>query len=75
MRRPEAARLFLLCEASEFIMQLMAGIEKRLLTMKDRGVVASRIIQAFELSCAKIELDAPDEHRVRIGLEVSVDEI
>jgi hypothetical protein len=52
----------------------MIGIEKRLLAMEDGRVLARRVVEALELAGAELQLDATLEGRVRIGVEVRIDE-
>jgi hypothetical protein len=56
-------------------MERVIGRQKRLLAVQDRRVVAGGIIEAIDLASAKRELDAAPQGRVRIGLEIGINEV
>ena len=53
----------------------MIGRQKRLLAMQDRRVCAGGVIEAIDLAGAERELDAALERRVRVGLEIGINEV
>jgi hypothetical protein len=56
-------------------MERMIGRQKRLLPMQDRRVGTGGIIEAVDLAGAKRKLDAAEQGRVRIGLEIGINEV
>jgi hypothetical protein len=55
--------------------QGVVGQEESLLAVEDRRIRARGVIAALDLAGAEIELDAPQQGRVGIDLEVGVDEV
>ncbi len=53
----------------------VVGPEERLLAVQDRRVIARRVVGALELAGPQVQLDAPEQGRVRVGLEVGVDQV
>jgi len=65
----------LLAQARELRVERVIARHERFLAVEDRRVRAGGVFQAVDLAGAKRELDAPQEGRVGIGLEVRIDEI
>jgi hypothetical protein len=56
-------------------MERMIGRQKRLLTVQDRRVVAGSVIETFNLACPEAQLDTAQQGRVRVGLEIGINEV
>jgi hypothetical protein len=55
--------------------QRVIARQERLLAMQDRRVSACGIVKAIDLASAQRELDAVPQGRVRVGLEVGINEV
>ena len=53
----------------------MPGWEERFLAVEDGGIGARRVVVAVELPRPERELDAAEQGRVRVGLEVGIDQV
>ena len=71
----EAGPLLLAGEPLELRSERVVGRQEGLLAMQDRRVLAPGVVDALDLAGPQVELDAPQQGRVRVGLEVGVDEI
>src|SRR4051794_28434613 len=68
--------LFLLLgEPGEPGMERVVGWQERLLAMEDRRVRALHIVVAIELARAERQLDAAKQGRMRVGLEIGINEV
>ena len=67
--------LLLAGEPLELRSEGMVGRQEGLLAVQDRRVLAPCVVDALDLAGLQVELDAPQQCRVRVGLEVGVDEI
>jgi len=80
--RPDCGRIveqtmFLLLpgQAGKLRVEWMIGREERLLAMEDRRVCAGVVFEAIDLAGAERQLDATEQGRVRIGLEIGINEV
>jgi len=67
--------LFLLGQPGEFGHELVPGRKERFLAVEDGGIGARRVVVAVELPRPERELDAAEQGRVRVGLEVGIDQV
>lgn len=67
--------LFLLGQPGEFGHELVPGVKERFLAVEDGGIGARRVVVAVELPRPERELDAAEQGRVRVGLEVGIDQV
>jgi hypothetical protein len=67
--------LLLLGEPGEPGMERVVGRQERLLAMEDGRVRAVRIVVAVELARAERQLDAAEQGRMRVGLEVGINQV
>src|SRR5208282_5021244 len=75
-RLVEQPVLFLLLgQPGEFGHQRVPGWEERFLAVEDGGIGARRVVEAVELPRPERELDAAQQGRVRVGLEVGIDQV
>jgi hypothetical protein len=65
----------LLGQPGELGVKRMIGREECLLAMENRRIPAGGIVEAVDLAGAERELDAALERRVRVGLEIGIDEV
>ena len=65
----------LLRQPGEFGVEGMIGCEERLLAVQDRRVRAGGVVDALDLAGPQVELDAPQQGRVRVGVEVGIDQV
>jgi hypothetical protein len=68
----QAVLLLLLGEPGEAGMERVVGWQERLLPMQDGWVRAVRIVVAIELARAERQLDAAEQGRMRVGLELGI---
>ena len=66
---------FLLGQPGELDRQWVPGWEERFLAVEDGGIGARRVVVAVELPRPEQELDAAEQGRVRVGLEVGIDQV
>jgi hypothetical protein len=71
----QPASLLLLGEPGEPGMERVVGWQECLLAMKDGRVRAVRVVIAIELARAKRQLDAAEQGRMRVRLEVGINQI
>ncbi len=71
----QAVLLFLSRQPGELAVQGMIGRQKHLLAMQDRRIGAGGVIEAIDLASAERELDAAQQGRVRVGLEIGINEV
>jgi hypothetical protein len=72
----EQAVLFLLLgQPGELGVEGMIDSEECLLAMENRRIRAGRVFEAVNLADAERELDAALERRMRVGLEIGIDEV
>ena len=62
-------------QAVELRPSRVAGQQERLLAVRDRRVLAGGVVGALDLAGPQVELDAPQQSGVRVGVEVGVDQI
>ena len=62
-------------EPGEFGHQRVPGWKDRFLAVEDRGIGALSVVEAVELPRPQRELDAAKQGRVRVGLEVGIDQV
>ena len=75
-RLVEQAVFFLLpCQPGEFGHQRVPGWEERFLAVEDGGIGALGVVEAVELPRPERELDAAEQGRVRVDLEVGIDQV
>ena len=76
-RRLVEQTVFLLLpgQPGEFGHQLVPGREERFLPMEDGGIGALGVVEAVELPRPQRELDAAAQGRVRVGLEVGINQV
>jgi len=55
--------------------ELVPGRKERFLAVEDGGIGARRVVVAVELPRPERELDAAEQGRVRVGLEVGIDQV
>jgi hypothetical protein len=67
--------LLLLRQSGELGAQVVIARQKRLLPMQDRWVGTGGVIEAIDLAGPERELDAAEQGRVRVGLEIGINEI
>jgi hypothetical protein len=67
--------LLLAGEPLELRSERVLGPQEGLLAVQDRRVLAPGVIEALDGAGPQVQLDAPQQGRVRVGLEVGVDEI
>jgi hypothetical protein len=67
--------LLLLRQPGELGVQGVIVCQERLLPMQDRRVGAGGIIEAVDLASAERKLHAAEEGRVRVGLEIGINEV
>ena len=56
-------------------MERMIGRQKRLLPMQDRWVGTGGVIETIDLTGPERKLDAAPQGRVRVGLEIGINEV
>jgi hypothetical protein len=56
-------------------MERMIGRQKRLLTVQDRRVGTGGVVKAIDLAGLERELDAAQQGRMRVGLEIGTNEV
>ena len=66
---------FLLAQPGELGVKRMIRRQERLLAVQDWRVGTGGVIEAVDLAGTERELDAPQKGRVRVGLEVGIDEV
>jgi hypothetical protein len=71
----QAVLFLLLRQSGELGVQGVIARQKRLLAVQDRRVGAGGIIEAIDLASAKRQLRAAPQGRVRVGLEIGINEI
>ncbi len=62
-------------QPGELGQQSVPGWEERFLALEDGGIGAPGVIEAIELPRPQRELDAAQQGRVRVGLEVGIDQV
>jgi hypothetical protein len=67
--------LILLGQPGELGVERMIGREECLLATEDRRISAGGVIEAVALAGAELELDAALERRVRVGLEIGINDV
>ncbi len=67
--------LLLASEPLELRPERVVGRQEGLLAVQDRRILAPGVIEALDLAGPQVQLDAPNEGRVRVGRELGVDEI
>jgi hypothetical protein len=67
--------LLLLGQARELGMQRMIGREECLLAMEDRRVCAGFVFEAIDFASAERQFHAAEQSRLRIGLEIGVNDL
>jgi hypothetical protein len=65
----------LLAQPGEFGVEGMIGRQERLLTVQNRRIRAGCVVEAVNLAGAERELNAALERRVRVGLEIGINEV
>ena len=65
----------LLSQPGELGMEWMVGRQESLLAMEDRRIRAGGVVEAVDLAGAERKLDAAVESRVRVGLEIGINEL
>jgi hypothetical protein len=71
----QAVLFFLLRQADELGVQGMVRRQERFFAMQHRRVVAGGVVVAIEPAVAQRQADGADEGRVRVGVEVGIDEV
>jgi hypothetical protein len=66
---------FLGRQPGEFRVEGMLGVQEQFLPVQDRGIGALGIVVALDLPGLQVQLDAAQQRRVRIVLEVRVDQL
>ncbi len=75
-RLVEQTVLFLLLgQSGEPGHQRVPGREERFLAVEDGGIGALGVVEAVDLPRPQRELDAAEQGRVRVGLEVGIDQV
>ncbi len=67
--------LLLLGQPGEFGQQSVPGREERFLAVEDGGIGTLGVVEAVELPRPQRELDAAQQARVRVSLEVGIDQL
>ena len=67
--------LLLLRQPGELGVERMIARQKRLLAMQDRRVCAGGVVEAIDLAGPERQLDAAQQGRVRVGLEIGINEV
>jgi hypothetical protein len=65
----------LLGQSGELGVERVIGLQERLLAMEDRRIGAGSVIEAVNLEGTERELDTSLERRVRLGLEIGINEV
>ena len=71
----QAVLFFLGGEAGEFRVEGVVGEEETLLAVEDGRVGTAGVVVAVDLPGAEVELDATEQGRVRVGIEVGINQI
>jgi hypothetical protein len=67
--------LLLFGQPGELGVQGVIACQERLLAMQDRRVCAGGVVKAIDLAGAERELDASQQGRVRVGIEIGINEV
>jgi hypothetical protein len=67
--------LFLLGQPAEFAVEWVLRMEKRFLAVQNLGIGGGGEVETVQLPCAQRQPDGAQQGRMRIGLEVGVDEV
>jgi hypothetical protein len=67
--------LLLLGQARKLGVQRMIGREECLLAMENRRIRAGVVFEAIDLARAERQFDTAEQGRVRIGLEIGINEV
>ena len=67
--------LLLAGQAGELRPPRVVGEEERLLAVQDRRVRAGGVVGALDLAGPQVQLDAPKQGRVRVGVEVGIGQV
>ncbi len=65
----------LLGQPGEFGHELVPGRKERFLAGEDGGIGARRVVVAVELPRPERELDAAEQARMRVGVEIGIDQV
>ncbi len=71
----QAVAFFMAGEARELGRERMMRREERFLAVEYRWVGALGVVEAIDLPRPERELDAPQQGRVRVGLEIGIDQV
>jgi hypothetical protein len=71
----QSGALLLAGEPLELRAERVVGRQEGLLAVEDRRVLAPGVIDALDLAGPQVQLDAPEQGRVRFGLEIGVDQV
>ena len=67
--------LLLRAQPGEPGVERVVGQQEGLLAVEDRRVGTAAVLQAVDLAGPQLELDAPQQGRVGVGLELGVDQV